>query len=375
MTEVAPTPSSCSADAIAAELSDYLRPPGGGIHTVSTGKAELEAKTRAYLGEAAALDDWRACIRAALESRVVMLAIPSDTGAGIVRGAARGPEAIRAALERAPVPELGDVFCIPHLLDDEMLSDAQRARCAEALYANSEFGTAPWRPVSPLGMAQRVYALLNGLPRPPRVVMLGGDHTVTWAPMAELLSTDPSDNADIGIVHFDAHTDLLPARLGVNYCFATWAWHANQRLGGGERIIQLGIRASGHERGHWEQSLGVRQIWGDEARAMEPAALGALVVEHLKVRGLRRIYVTNDIDGTDAHWAAACGTPEPGGLRPDQVVAVYDALRDAGTFEFLGADVVEVAPGLSLDPAASARTVETAAQYTQSSLQLFSAGA
>ncbi|MGB1699918.1 MAG: arginase family protein, partial [Nannocystaceae bacterium] len=223
-------------------------------------------------------------------------------------------------------------------------------------------------PVSALSIAARVYRLLAALSPSTKIMLLGGDHSVTWPAMDALLATDPADNADVGIVHFDAHTDLLPERLGVPYCFATWAFHANERLGGGERLLQLGIRASGRGRAHWEPTLGVRQVWADEARAMSPDALATLVVEHLHGRGLRRIYLSNDLDGTDIHWAAACGTPEPDGLHPDQVDAVIRAL--GGEFEVFGADLVELAPGLSLHEERAARSVETAVRYTRESLQL-----
>jgi agmatinase len=200
--------------------------------------------------------------------------------------------------------------------------------------------------------------------------MLGGDHTVSWPVLAPLLE-GPTD--DLGIVHFDAHTDLLPERLGIRYCFATWAYHANAALLANaspsaprERMIQIGIRASGKPRAHWERTLGVRQVWADEARSLDPDALAQLVVEHLRERGVTRIYLTNDIDGTDAHFAAACGTPEPDGLTPEQVCAVISAVGRA--FDVIGADLVELAPGLSLDAKAAARTVQTALEYTYETL-------
>jgi arginase family enzyme len=368
----APDPGSLSPDERLDELGWLLRPPGQGIHTVSSGKRELLAKTRAYLGEFDEHRPWREHIAALLAARpkVAMLAIPSDTGAGIVRGAARGPEAIRAALGRAPAPDLGDVFCIPHLLDEPMVSQHQRMRCQDALWPQLEVGRRRTLPVSPVGMAERARRLLLSLAPELSLFTIGGDHTVTWPVIAPLLELDRVH--EVGIVHFDAHTDLLPERLGVRICFATWAFHANAALGGGERMIQIGIRASGRDRGHWERELEVRQIWADEALALGPDQLAAQVVEHLRSRGLRRIYVSNDIDGTDDHWAAACGTPEPGGLSPAMVVAVIQAVsRD---FELIGGDLVELAPGLSLDRAASERSIETAALYTRETLAALAIG-
>jgi agmatinase len=356
-------------DEVLDELACYLRPPGQGIHTVSTGKAELEAKTRAYLGPSWDPERaWREQLEAVVNAKIAMLAIPSDTGAGIMRGAARGPEAIRAALGRAPVLDLGDVFSIPQLLDEAMLSTAQRERSQDAMWPTLPEPQRRAMPVSPLGMAERVRRLLLKIAPQLRLFMLGGDHTVTWPVLAPLLE---GDTADLGIVHFDAHTDLLPERLGVTYCFATWAYHANVALGGGQRLIQIGIRASGHPRAHWEATQDVRQIWADEARALEPAALAVQVVDHLRARGVRRVYVSNDIDGTDARYAAACGTPEPNGLLPAQVHAVISAVGAA--FHVIGADLVEVAPGLSLDHDLSEETLRTAFGYTHETLRAMGA--
>jgi len=51
------------------------------------------------------------------------------------------------------------------------------------------------------------------------------------------------------------------------------------------------------------------------------------------------------------------------------VLAVLDQL-DGDDFDVVGADVVEVAPGLSLDAGAASRTCITATAYTQASLDL-----
>jgi agmatinase len=128
-------------------------------------------------------------------------------------------------------------------------------------------------------------------------------------------------------------------------------------------MIQLGIRASARTRGHWEQTQGVKQIWADEARALEPHALARLVVDHLEARGVSRVYISNDIDGTDARYAAACGTPEPDGLLPEHVLAVTEAVGEC--FHVIGADLVELAPGLSLDAKLSETSVQTAFEYVR----------
>lgn len=357
------------------ELARYLRPPGAGIHAVSTGRAKVEAFAREYLG-VDPVPEWREHLRAAAaradEVDLGLLAIPADVGAGIVRGAAWGPMALREQLGAAQCLDFGDVFVVPQLLEDDMLSSEQHDATARAIWPELDEAARARLAVSPVTMAERVVKLLRATFPRLRLVALGGDHTIAWPVVAGLLADDPAHNHDVGIVHFDAHTDLLRERLGIRTCFATWAWHANTRLGRGRRMIQLGIRASGRDKAHWESTEEVVQIWGDEARRTSPEVLATRVVDHLRAVGVRRVYVSNDIDGTDAYWAGACGTPEPGGLEPEHVIEV---LRAVGSqFEIIGADLVEVAPGLSLDREAAARTVTTAVSYLRETFAMFGRG-
>lgn len=361
-------------DALLEELSLLLRPPGQGIHAVSTGKEQLEAFTRQYLGNVPAL--WKTHLEKLTSLRgkdaIALLGVPSDTGAGIVRGASRGPEAIRAKLGKAPTYDLGDVFTVPHFLDDEMLSQNQIDRTRNILYPDTPPEIRSTLPVSPVAMTQRVYEIVSQLNPELKILLLGGDHTVTWPAMAALLKGGPSANEDLAIIHFDAHTDLLPQRLGVSYCFATWAYHANELLGRGKRLVQLGIRASGKNQQHWESTLDVKQFWAKDALKRSPEELSQAVIQHLRSIGTRRIYVSNDIDGTDEKWAAACGTPEPGGLTKDHVTHLIDTLATEG-FRCIGADVVELAPGLSLSEERSATSIQTATEYVLSQLELLRA--
>src|SRR5438046_3086220 len=82
-------------------LALLLRPAGGGVHMVSTGKtAQLDLQRRLYgaVDAAGVETSWRAALGRVASARVAILAVPSDTGAGLVRGAAFGPAGVRAAL-------------------------------------------------------------------------------------------------------------------------------------------------------------------------------------------------------------------------------------------------------------------------------------
>lgn len=347
------------------ELELLLRPAAGGVHLVSTGRAaQLALQQRLYGvdSEAAVRERWRTAIARLPEARGFILGVPSDVGAGFRRGANLGPQVIRetllalvpdwpARLEAAGVVDLGDVFVVPQLLHDDMLAERQLAATRAALYpAHADLGL----PVSPLSIAERALDLAFAINPRLAPFVIGGDHSNAWPVVAALARARRDRWA---IVQPDAHTDLLEHRLGVTYCFATWSFHANELLGRDGRLVQVGTRASGRPREHWESTLGVRQFWADECRA-RPAETLDEVVAHLRRVGATSVYFSNDIDGTDDSFADATGTPEPGGLDPAWLFALIERLgHDVG---LLGGDIMEVAPPLRDD---HHKTTDLAARY------------
>jgi arginase family enzyme len=354
------------------ELEVLLRPAGGGLYLVSTGRAEQEQlQQRLYGAQNAAevQDRFREALGRIATARAFVLGIPSDVGAGFRRGANLGPQAIRTALlaelpefpERAAelgLVDLGDVFVVPQLLRDEMLSEAQKHKTRAALYPSLPQEVRATLPVSPLSIAERALDLIFQLNPHVAPVVLGGDHSTAW-PVVSALSRARQDRW--GIVQPDAHTDLLEHRLGIDVCFATWSWHANELFGRDGRLVQVGTRASRYDRGHWEQGLGVRQFWAEECRRDPQGALDALIA-HLVERKVTGVYFSNDIDGTDSEWADATGTPEPEGLTPEFVVELIRRLgKEVG---MIGGDVMEVAPPLRGErPDSTERTVGLAVRY------------
>ena len=352
------------------ELALMLRPAAGGLYVVSTGREEQLAVQRRIYGGASENEiaaRWRATLARASTARAFLAGIPSDVGAGFLRGANMGPQGIRSRLvEEDPdffaraaargLVDVGDVFVVPQLLHDDMLSEAQKAASRAALYPGVAEVERAALPVSPLSLAERVFDLLLRLRPDAALLVLGGDHSCAW-PAVKALS---ARRQDLAVVQVDAHTDLLAERLGVRYCFGTWSYHANELLGRGGRMIQIGIRASRHDRGHWEQAHGVRQLWAEEVHADPGRALDA-IVDAVHSSGARSVYFSNDIDGTDAAAARATGTPEPGGLSSTFVV---DLIRRLGTtFPLAGGDVMEVAPALAAGPGEPARTLSLAVRY------------
>lgn len=357
------------------ELATLLRPAAGGLYVVSTGSAEQRRVQQRLYGvgtEPEVRKLWRASLERIVSARAIVLGVPSDVGAGYLRGANLGPQLVRGALlddpawpaflEDSGVIDVGDVFVVPQLLHDDMLNDRQIAATRRAIYAEVSDAERATLPVSPLSITERALDLIFSLNPQVKPFVIGGDHSCAW-PVSAALSRV---RRDWGIVQPDAHTDLLEERLGVRYCFATWSFHANELIGRGGRMVQVGTRASRRDRAHWESTLGVRQFWAEECRARPGETLEA-IVEHLRGRALTGVYFSNDIDGTDEAHANATGTPEPGGLEPDFVVELIRRL--GAEVGMLAGDVMEVAPPIQRTPDGAARTLALAARYTRATIE------
>ncbi len=325
-------------------LERYLRPPGHGIPTVSTGGMQALAVSERLVGSRN-IDEirrrWQKDLERLATAKTLLLGIPCDTGAGFFRGAAYGPAGIRVAHHHQFGPltasqlDLGDAISVPQLLHDGMLSADQLRASRAALYPNGDEGD----PVSPLSVAERALDLALDANPQATIVILGGDHSAAWPVMAAL---GKKFSGKFAVVHFDAHTDLMESRYGVKYCFATWAYHALRFVPAGG-MIQLGIRVSGKTKQHWESTLGVKQFWADEILT-DPAKSIDAVLKQLRTLNVERIYISNDVDGTDPSEAPATGTPEANGLSAEYVLETIAAVRKA--FPLAGGDVTELAPPL-----------------------------
>jgi agmatinase len=74
------------------------------------------------------------------------------------------------------------------------------------------------------------------------------------------------------------------------------------------------------------------------------------------------VYLSNDIDGTDAAHADATGTPEPEGLDPEWLVTLIRRIGDE--IGMLGGDIMEVAPPLQ----PTRHTTDLAARYLRETM-------
>ena len=357
-----------------ATLSKILAPQG--ILTVTTGAGDMATFLRLRYGtqdaeEIAGL--WRADLDRIQDAKAVILGIPIDT-AGFDKGQGKGPLGIRLRLLAAGVynafaasgvVDIGDCRNHPLLVHDELLNENTLATVRSARWGDGDEAL----PVAPLSILERALHEIWTINPFVKVLLLGGDHGLSWMPFRVIEAMQRNENKDLGILHFDAHTDLMAARDGVAISFATWAHHANQLIGARGRLQQVGIRISGKSKAHWESNHELRQFWADEVATRGAAAVATELVQNLRNAGVKRVWISNDIDGTDPRWAASTGTLEPNGLTPMDVHHIISEVGNA--FDVIGGDVVEVAPVLRGHiQGEPLRTLDTATGYLLAQLDM-----
>lgn len=310
----------------------FLRPPGRGIPTLSSGAFGAPIVRNLYGTDAPkeVQTAWEDSLQRIRRVETVVVGVPSDAGAGLLRGANLGPAGVREAyLAHARYPkstlDLGDVVCVPHLLHDDMLSPAQIRATREALYGTG----AELLPVSPLSLAEAALGAVHELNPGLRLVLLGGDHSVSWP---AVLYCRKRFGDDFGILQIGAQAALADHRFGIRYSHATWAHHA---LGvvRPERFVQVGIQRHGKARAG-EPEPRLAQFPAETIPGHESEVIGR-IVEHFTAQETRHLYVSVAVDAID----------DGGGLTPAFVEGLVQAV--GGSFDVVGADLVDVAPPLS----------------------------
>jgi agmatinase len=264
---------------------------------------------------------------------VAVLGAPMDSGSG-QRGAALGPQAIRAAERYVPLPAL----FANHL--------HVRVQPFQALTV-VDYGDAPVDPFSieasmePIRQVVREVAETGAVP-----VVLGGDHSILWPDAAAI--ADVYGAGRVGVVHFDAHPDCASDDLGHHVTHGT----PIRRLIEDEHIpgrnfVQVGLRGYYPDDGllDWMRDQGLRSHFMAE---VERDGLDAVVERAVgeALDGPEHLYLSFDIDVLDPAYAPGTGSPEPGGFTTREVFPIVRRLCHEA--HVVGFEVVEVAP--ALDP-------------------------
>jgi len=170
-----------------------------------------------------------------------------------------------------------------------------------------------------------------------RPLSAGGDHLCSLPLLRAVGEKRP-----VGMIHFDAHTDLYDSYFGgFKYTHGTPFRRAvEEGVLDPKRTIQIGLRGSMYDLDDFKygEKIGVRLVRIEEAMEKGPKAIMA---EARKIVGDGPTYVSFDIDMLDPVYAPGTGTPEIGGFTTFQA---QQMLRELRGLHIAGADVVEVSP-------------------------------
>ena len=167
----------------------------------------------------------------------------------------------------------------------------------------------------------------------------GGDH-LSSLPVLRALSAAHAQ--PLGMVHFDAHTDLYDTYFGgYRYTHGTPFRRAiEEGILEPTRVVQIGIRGPMYDGEDIEfgRSVGVRIITIEEFFDL---GVKEIMRQAREVVGNGLTYCSFDIDFIDPAYAPGTGTPEIGGptsFQAQQCVRLLDGVN------LIGADLVEVSP-------------------------------
>jgi len=238
--------------------------------------------------------------------------IPFDSSVSNRPGARFGPSAIR----RASAIFDGDP---QYPFGFDPFADLAVVDCGDCLYDYS-------RPMAFAGAAEaQASAILDA---GAHLFTLGGDHFCTYP----LLKAHAARHGPLGLVQFDAHQDTWPDKPD-SISHGSFVLRAvREGLIDPKRSIQVGIRTVAPE------DCGIAIIRADEFDGLGVKGVVAAIRKRV---GRKPAYFTFDIDCLDPAFAPGTGTPVAGGLSSREALAV---IRGLGGVDFVGGDVVEVAP-------------------------------
>ncbi len=237
---------------------------------------------------------------------LAVIGIPYDAKSSYLKGAARGPEAVRRASTEAMINSFTE-------LGADLASDATLVDLGD-VDVSGEYQQ----------VAERIQARVTGILDAAGIpLVLGGDHSVTYPVMQALARKYRS----LDVLHFDAHPDLYQEYRGDPYSHACPIARILEE-GLAARVVQVGIRAATGAHRAQAERYGVRMFEMKD------------LTDSLTLSFSRPFYITFDVDALDPAFAPGVSHLEPGGMSTRQALDIIHRLRG----DIVGMDLVEVNP-------------------------------
>jgi agmatinase len=250
-------------------------------------------------------------------AEVVILPVPYESTTSFGGGTGRGPSAI---LEASRYIEL---------YDQELDAEPYEAGIA----------TLPALSLTRAGAADALAELRSAYDAvlaagPDKfIVTLGGEHSISSAPMQAWSDRLAGEQRRLSVLQFDAHTDLRPAYEGSPYSHAS----VMHRVHDSVEVVAVGIRAvTADEMRFVRGSENIHVFLADDIHDSDAW------MDDVLARLGDDVYITFDVDVFDPALVPSTGTPEPGGLQWYPVLKLLRRVFAERTVH--GVDVVELAP-------------------------------
>jgi agmatinase len=169
-------------------------------------------------------------------------------------------------------------------------------------------------------------------------VVLGGDHSITEANVRAVSAR----HGQVGLVHFDTHTDTGTEVFGVERSHGTPMYRLiRDGHVTGSRYVQVGLRGywPGEAEFAWQREHGITAFFMHDVRQL---GIREVVERAVAAVGDGPVFCTVDVDVLDPAFAPGTGTPEPGGMTSGELLWATREL--ASRLDLVGMDVVEVIP-------------------------------
>jgi agmatinase len=243
------------------------------------------------------------------KAKVVALPVPYDSTSTYKIGSREGPRAIIEASRNL------------ELYDEEFGIDVSTI----GVYTTEELAPDFSGPKAMVDrIAKETSIILDDGKMP---VLLGGEHTIAVGAVKALSKAEK----DFSVIHFDAHSDSRDELYGTKYCHACVMSRIREMC---DSCVSVGVRSIDERSAKELKDI----LYMKDILKMDKKQIADMIVKRTR----KKIYMTIDLDVLDTGEFPATGTPEPGGMRYNDLKDILSMVLEKK--RLLGADFNELCP-------------------------------
>lgn len=299
-------------------------------------KTMINSKEYIYCGIPSFMSSPYVDLKASRKYEVVVVGVPIDFGSSYRLGAKYGPRAIRehSTLDRVSEGTYYD------LDNDTWIKSNNLTIC--------DIGDLNIWPTNPEKNTRELINIISKIRQNSFPVILGGDHSITYANFKACAKALSAKSKNIGLLHFDAHLDTediySPSLPKI--------WHGNpfrklieEGVLDGKRMVTIGPRGRISEEAYrYTKDKGITLFTSADVKKQ---GLESILQNISKVftKDTDYVFLSIDIDCIDMSQAPGTGTPKYAGLNVSELIQGLIAMKE---LPIIGIDLVEVNP--NFDP-------------------------